>query len=146
VATTAAKFESDKHEAAEHPTLVPDLPDSQRHTWETHPLDPTQGRKIGSDPYDDPTQGRKIGADPYDDPTEGHRIGGDAYDDPTQGQKFGSAPYDDPTQGQKIGSDPDNDPTRGRLGTRGRTESITLPISKGCMRRSIVETSIVCSR
>jgi hypothetical protein len=32
-------------------------------------FDPTQGRKIGSDPYDDPTQGRKIGSDPYDDPT-----------------------------------------------------------------------------
>ncbi len=41
-------------------------------TWEkfdAHSFDPTQGRKIGSDPYDDPTQGRKIGSDPYDDPT-----------------------------------------------------------------------------
>jgi hypothetical protein len=34
-----------------------------------HSFDPTQGRKIGSDPYDDPTQGRRIGSDPYDDPT-----------------------------------------------------------------------------
>ena len=38
---------------------------------DTYPFDPTQGRKIGSDPYDDPTQGRKIGSDPYDDPTRG---------------------------------------------------------------------------
>lgn len=34
-------------------------------------LDPTQGTKLGSDPYDDPTQGRQIGSDPYDDPTKG---------------------------------------------------------------------------
>jgi hypothetical protein len=34
-------------------------------------LDPTQGTKIGSEPYDDPTQGRQIGSDPYDDPTKG---------------------------------------------------------------------------
>lgn len=34
-------------------------------------LDPTQGTRIGSDPYDDPTQGRQIGSDPYDDPTKG---------------------------------------------------------------------------
>ena len=67
-------------------TLAPDLkPDhSERDEWstrdrdvvhampeepDTHSFDPTQGRKIGSDPYDDPTQGRKIGSDPYDDPT-----------------------------------------------------------------------------
>ena len=36
---------------------------------EVRSFDPTQGSKIGSDPYDDPTQGRKIGSDPYDDPT-----------------------------------------------------------------------------
>ena len=86
MATTAPKFESDKNEPAEHPTLVPDLADSPRQTWETQPLDPTQGRKIGSDPYDDPTQGRKIGADPYDDPTQGQKIGSDPDDDPTRGR------------------------------------------------------------
>ena len=32
-------------------------------------FDPTQGREIGSHPYDDPTQGRQIGSHPYDDPT-----------------------------------------------------------------------------
>jgi hypothetical protein len=42
--------------------LKPDHPDIRS-------FDPTQGRQIGSDPYDDPTQGRKIGSDPYDDPT-----------------------------------------------------------------------------
>jgi len=39
------------------------------HSDRPRSFDPTQGRKIGSDPYDDPTQGRKIGSDPYDDPT-----------------------------------------------------------------------------
>jgi carbonic anhydrase len=34
-----------------------------------HSFDPTQGRKLGSEPYDDPTQGGKLGSDPYDDPT-----------------------------------------------------------------------------
>ena len=37
-------------------------------------FDPTQGWKIGSDPYDDPTQGQKIGSHPYEDPTRG-RVG-----------------------------------------------------------------------
>jgi hypothetical protein len=46
-------------------------PDRESEHSETEPrsFDPTQGRKIGADPYDDPTQGRKIGSDPYDDPT-----------------------------------------------------------------------------
>lgn len=61
-----------------------------------------------------PTQGRKIGSDPYDDPTQGRRIGSESYDDPTQGRKSGSEPYDDPTQGRKSGSDPYGDPTRAR--------------------------------
>ena len=32
-------------------------------------FDPTQGRRIGSGPYDDVTQGRRIGSNAYDDPT-----------------------------------------------------------------------------
>jgi hypothetical protein len=36
---------------------------------DTHSFDPTQGRKIGSEPYDDPTQGHTIGSHPQDDPT-----------------------------------------------------------------------------
>ena len=61
-------------------------------------FDPTQGSKIGSDPFDDPTQGRKIGSEPHDDPTQGSKIGSDPFDDPTQGSKIGSDPFDDPTR------------------------------------------------
>jgi hypothetical protein len=61
----------DRHESEQWPTLVPDLPEGARQASDVRSLDPTQGRKIGSEPYDDPTQGRKIGADPYDDPTRG---------------------------------------------------------------------------
>jgi carbonic anhydrase len=46
-------------------TAAPDLKPGHA----ANSFDPTQGRKIGSDPYDDPTQGRKLGSDPYDDPT-----------------------------------------------------------------------------
>ena len=59
------------HESEEWPAPVPDLPEGARQEMDARPLDPTQGRKIGSDPYDDPTQGRQIGSDPYDDPTRG---------------------------------------------------------------------------
>jgi hypothetical protein len=59
------------HEREEWPTLVPDLPEETRDAIAARLLDPTQGRKIGSDPHDDPTQGRQIGSDPYDDPTRG---------------------------------------------------------------------------
>ena len=61
-------------------------------------FDPTQGREVGSDPYDDPTQGRRIASRAYDDPTQGRRIGSHPYDDPTQGRRIGSHPYDDPTR------------------------------------------------
>ncbi len=71
MATTAPELKPHDREPAEHPTLVPDPRDSSRPERETYPLDPTQGRKIGSDPYDDPTQGQRIGSDPYDDPTRG---------------------------------------------------------------------------
>jgi hypothetical protein len=67
----AHNHEPDHRGVRKHPTLVQDLPDSSRQAEENYPFDPTQGRKIGSDPYDDPTQGRKIGSDPYDDPTRG---------------------------------------------------------------------------
>jgi hypothetical protein len=91
----------DGNESEEWPALVPDLPDGAREAIDARSFDPTQGRKIGADPYDDPTQGRKIGADPYDDPTQGRKIGADPYDDPTQGLKIGSDRYDDPTRGQR---------------------------------------------
>jgi hypothetical protein len=59
------------HESEAWPALVPNLPDRAREAIDPRSLDPTQGTKIGSDPYDDPTQGRQIGSDPYDDPTRG---------------------------------------------------------------------------
>jgi hypothetical protein len=67
----APNIRPDRSEGGELPTLVPNLPDGARAAIDTRWLDPTQGSKIGSDPYDDPTQGRRIGSDPYDDPTRG---------------------------------------------------------------------------
>ena len=90
----------DRYDSEEWPALVPDMPDGAREAIDARSLDPTQGRKIGSEPYDDPTQGRLIGSDPYDDPIQGRQVGADPYDDPTQGQTLGSDPYDDPTRGR----------------------------------------------
>jgi hypothetical protein len=112
--------ESD-HSQTERPTTRGRLADTARREPDPRSFDPTQGRKIGADPYDDPTQGRKIGSGRYDDPTEGRTNGADAYDDPTQGARTGSDPYDDPTQGRKIGSDPYDDPTRARQPERSTT-------------------------
>lgn len=67
----APNVRPDRRESEEWPALVPDPPDGAREAIDTRSLDPTQGRKIGFEPYDDPTQGRKIGSDPYDDPTRG---------------------------------------------------------------------------
>jgi carbonic anhydrase len=64
----------DHCQGEERPPLGRDLADTTRHELDTRSFDPTQGRKIGSDPYDDPTQGRKIGSDPYDDPTRAHPL------------------------------------------------------------------------
>ena len=60
-----------RYDSEERPALVPHMPDGVREASNARSFDPTQGRKIGSDPYDDPTQGRQIGSDPYDDPTTG---------------------------------------------------------------------------
>jgi hypothetical protein len=62
------EIKQDHPESQEWPILGPDLPDATRED-RADAFDPTQGRKLGSDPYDDPTQGRKLGSDPYDDPT-----------------------------------------------------------------------------
>jgi hypothetical protein len=66
--TVTPDIKQDHPESQERPNLAPDLADSTR---EDRPdwFDPTQGGKLGADPYDDPTQGRKLGSDPYDDPT-----------------------------------------------------------------------------
>lgn len=55
----------------------------------TKSAEPTQGARIGYDPYDDPTQGRQLGSRPYDDPTQGLQLGSDPDDDPTQGRQIG---------------------------------------------------------
>ena len=106
--------ESDHSETERPTTRGRDPADTARREPDPRSFDPTQGRKIGADPYDDPTQGRKIASGPYDDPTQGRKNGADPYDDPSQGVRTGSDPYDDPTQGRKIGSDPYDDPTRPR--------------------------------
>ena len=80
----APNVRPDRSESGEWSTLVPDLPDGAREAIEARYLDPMQGVKIGSEPYDDPTQGGKVGADPYDDPTQGRKIRSDPYDDPTR--------------------------------------------------------------
>jgi hypothetical protein len=71
-------------ESQEWPTLDLDPTHTTHEEPDAHSFDPTQGRKIGSDPYDDPTQGQRIGSDPYDDPTQGRKLGSDPYDDPTR--------------------------------------------------------------
>jgi hypothetical protein len=65
----APDLKPDHTESEERPTRGQDPTHATREEFNTHSFDPTQGRKIGSDPHDDPTQGRKIGSDPYDDPT-----------------------------------------------------------------------------
>jgi hypothetical protein len=97
--TTATPNTKPQHlESEARPTPDQDPADTAREEPKAHSFDPTNGPKIGSDPYDDPTQGRKIGSTPYDDPTHGRKLGSDPYDDPTQGRKLSSDPYDDPTR------------------------------------------------
>jgi hypothetical protein len=59
----------DGNERKQWPPLLPDQRDGAREALDARSFDPTQGTKLGSEPYDDPTQGRQIGSDPYDDPT-----------------------------------------------------------------------------
>ena len=80
----APDIQSEHSDSEEWPMLDRELADTTRREPEAHSSDPTQGRKIGSDPYDDPTKGRKLGSDPYDDPTQGRKLGSDPYDDPTR--------------------------------------------------------------
>lgn len=59
----------DGYERKQWPPLFRDQRDGAREAIDARSFDPTQGTKIGSEPYDDPTQGRQIGSYPYDDPT-----------------------------------------------------------------------------
>lgn len=70
-ATVAPSLNPDHAESDRRPTLVAVPADTTPQEPDVRSFDPTQGRKLGSDPYDDPTQGRKIGSEPYDDPTRG---------------------------------------------------------------------------
>ena len=67
--TVAPNLKPDHTESEEWSTVDRDRAHTTREELDSHPFDPTQGRKIGSEPYDDPTQGRKIGSDTHDDPT-----------------------------------------------------------------------------
>jgi hypothetical protein len=55
--TIAPDLKPDHSEREEWPTLDRDPAHATREELHTRPFDPTQGRKIGSHPYDDPTQG-----------------------------------------------------------------------------------------
>jgi len=84
--TTAVAPDRESHHSEDQQPTTPgqDGADKAGQELDTRSFDPTQGRTIGSDPYDDPTQGRKIGSNPYDDPTQGRKIGSNRYDDPTR--------------------------------------------------------------
>ena len=68
--TIAPELKPDRFESEEWPTVDRVPADTTREPPAPHSLDPTQGWRIGSDPYDDATQGRRIGSDPYDDATQ----------------------------------------------------------------------------
>ena len=53
-ATVARNLKPDDSEGEEWPALFPVPPETTPE--ERDSFDPTQGRKIGSDPYDDPTR------------------------------------------------------------------------------------------
>ena len=56
--TIAPDLKPDHAESEEWPTLGRDVADTTREAPDAHSFDPTQGRQIGSDPYEDPTQAR----------------------------------------------------------------------------------------
>ena len=98
---TAPNIRPDRYDGEEQQAPVPDTPDRAPEAIDARSLDPTQGTKIGSEPYDDPTQGRQIGSDPLDDPTQARMIGSATYDDATQGRKVGADPCQRPHPGSK---------------------------------------------
>jgi hypothetical protein len=71
--TLATDLKPDHYQSEQRPTLRPVPAETTPDGPDGGSFDPTQGRQIGSHPYDDPTQGRKIGSDPYDDPTRVRR-------------------------------------------------------------------------
>ncbi len=67
--TVAPNRKPDHAESDRRPTLVPIPADTAPQEPDARSFDPTQGRKLGTEPYDHPTQRRKIGSDPADDRT-----------------------------------------------------------------------------
>lgn len=68
---TAPELERDRLESEAWSTPAPGPTDAPSERPDGHSIDATQGRQIGSHPYDDATQGRQIGSGPYDDATQG---------------------------------------------------------------------------
>ena len=64
----AHDIESDHQESERRPVDL-QLVDGPGQEWDDRSFDATQGRQIGSIPYDDATQGRQIGSRAYDDAT-----------------------------------------------------------------------------
>jgi hypothetical protein len=56
--TTVARDLKTDHESDRRPTRVPAPADTTPQDPDVSSFNPTQGRKIGADPYDDPTQAR----------------------------------------------------------------------------------------
>jgi hypothetical protein len=99
--TVASDLEPDRSQSEQWPALDRDPAQPTSEEPAAHFPDVTQGRRIGSRPYDDLTQGRKVGSAPYDDLTQGRKVGSAPHDDLTQGRRIGSDPYDDLTQGAR---------------------------------------------
>jgi hypothetical protein len=86
--TVVAPDRGPDHSDTKRPTTRGrDLVDAALREPDLRSFDPTQGRKIGSGPYDDPAQGRTIGSGPYDDPAQGVRTGADPYEDATRARQ-----------------------------------------------------------
>ena len=56
--TAAPNLKPDHTESDTRPTLVPVPADTTPQERDVRSFDATQGRKLGSDPYDDPTSAR----------------------------------------------------------------------------------------
>jgi hypothetical protein len=52
--TVTPNLKPDHAESDRRPTLVPVPADTTPQERDVHTFDPTQGRKLGADPYDDP--------------------------------------------------------------------------------------------
>ncbi len=56
--TVAPELKPGHAESDQRPTLVPAPADTTPQEPDVRSFDPTQGRKVGADPYDDPTRAR----------------------------------------------------------------------------------------